>query len=181
MSNHKLSLEAPDTLNSCLIRLEDTSIYNNDISIKCGLLQVLVPGFSTPQFVNDVEPNFSLKLTACDLKVQTINCGTTFNDLPDGIYVIKWSISPNEYVFVEYNHLRETKALNKIKQIYCDLDMGACEPEESIRKKLRELRDIQDDLAAAKAKVEICRDAKKGLEIYKYAMMRLNKMTCRSC
>lgn len=181
MANHKLSLDFPDTLTSCVFKIQDSSIYNQDISIKCPLLQITVPGFNTSKFVNNVEPNFSLNLSACDLKIQTINCGTIFNDLPDGIYIIKWSISPNEYVFVEYNSLRITKALNRIKNIYCDLDMGACNSVEIINKKLQKLRDIQDMLLAAKAKVEICRSSKIGLEIYNYAMSELTKMTCKSC
>lgn len=180
MANHKLSLDIPDTLNICMLRIVDSSIYNTDIAIKCPLLQVTVPGFGTSQFVTDVLPNFALNLTACQLKVQTANCGTVFNDLPDGIYVIKWSISPNEYVYVEYNHLRITKALLKIRNLYCDLDMGACEPPVAIEKKLLELRRIQDFLLAAKAKVENCQEATKGLEMYKYGMSKLDKMICRT-
>ena len=180
MANHKLSLDVPDTANICSLRIVDISQYNTDISIKCPLLQITVPGFTAPSFVDNVSPYFSLNLTACNLKVQTLNCGTVFNALPDGVYVIKWSVSPNEVVFVEYNHLRTTKALLKIKDLYCDLDLGACEPSESTHKKLVELRSIQDILLAAKAKVEYCREANKGLELYQYAMKRLDKLTCES-
>lgn len=181
MANHKLSLDVPDTLNSCVIRIIDMSVYNSDISIKCPLLQILVPGFTTPQFVDNVAANFSLNLTACQLKVQTANCGTVFNDLPDGIYVIKWSVSPNDVVYVEYNHLRITKALNKIKALLCELDRGACEPPEKTRDKQRFLQDIRNDLDAAKAFVEYCRESKKGLELYKYAIKQLDKMKCSTC
>ena len=181
MANHKLSLEIPDTRQSCSIKIEDTSIYNTNINVTCPILLVLVPGFTAPQVVDNVVPGFSLILTACDLKVQSINCGTVFNDLPDGIYVVRWSISPNDVVFVEYNFLRTTKALNKIAKIYCELDMGACDPSETIHKKLRELRDIQDILLAAKAKVETCREATQGLVLYKYAMQKLDKLKCRTC
>lgn len=181
MAKHKLSLEIPDTLNSCILRVVDTSIYNPDITVTCPLLQITVPGFSMPVFIDNVLPNFSLNLSACLLKIQSQNCNTTYNDLPDGIYIIKWSIAPNDYVYVEYNHLRITKALNKIKNIYCELDLGACEPDQTIKKKLAELREIQSFLEAAKAKVEYCREVKKGIELYKYALERLNKITCRTC
>lgn len=181
MSAHKLALDIPDTLNVCVLRLEDASAYTSLIPQKCARLQVTVPGFSTSYFVDDVEPGFRLNLTACDLKVQIVNCGSELNDLPDKVYVITYSLSPNTQVYVEYNYLRITKALLRIRNIYCDLELGACEPDEQTRKKLNLLQEIQFDLYAAKAKVENCGDVKSGLGMYNYCMERLNKMNCRSC
>ena len=181
MASHKLSLEVPDTLNSCIIRIIDSSIYAEGVSVKCPVLQVTAPGFSSPKTVDDVTPNFSLNLSACAIKIQSDNCGSVFNDIPDGVYIIKYSVSPNEYVYVEYNHLRITKALNKLKSLYCELDRGACEPSQQQKKYLQELREIQDDLDAAKAKVEYCRSVNEGLTLYKYAMSRLDKIQCKMC
>lgn len=181
MANHKLSLEIPDTLNSCVLRVIDTSVYNNQIAAKCPILQVTAPGFSKPQFVDNMVTDFSLNLTACQIKIQTAGCGSTFNDLPDGVYILKYSISPNEVVYVEYNHLRITKALLKIQGLLCDLDRGACEPSVQVRDRQRQIEDIWNDLDAAKAKVEFCREVTQGLQLYKYAMERLNKLKCRSC
>jgi hypothetical protein len=122
-----------------------------------------------------------LNLTACDLGIQNAGCGTSYNDLPDGIYIIKYSVSPNEYVYVEYNHLRETKALNKVESVYCDLDLGTCDPPMQIKQKLEKIQFIQQYLKAAKAYVEYCRQPKKGMELYNYAVKLLDKLTCSSC
>ena len=122
-----------------------------------------------------------MNLTACDLEVQIDGCGTVFNNLPDGIYVIKYSVSPNDQVFVEYNHMRLTKALTLYNQAYCDLDMGACDPDSVLAKKLKDLRKIKSYLDAAKAKVEICHEPRKGMELYKYALKMLGKFECNSC
>ena len=183
MANHVLSLEAPDTLNGCILRVVDTSIYNSMMAIKCLLLQITLPGFNRPvQFTEtSVSPGFNLNLTACDLGVQTAGCGSTYNNLPDGIYIIKYSVSPNDIVFVEYNHLRITKALTRIQGILCELDLSTCDPPEIIKKKMNQLRMIQMYLQAAKAKVEFCHEPVKGMELYKYAMSLLNKMECRTC
>lgn len=183
MANHVLSLEAPDTLNLCQLRIVDTSVYNSDVTIKCPLLQVTLPGFKyAVQFQEPVSsPGFMLNLTACDLEVQHKNCGTTFNSLPDGIYVIKYSVSPNEHVYVEYNHLRITKALRRYKDILCDIDLGPCAPDATTQKKLIALNEISMYLEAAKAKVEICHEPHKGMELYKYAVKLLDKFECRSC
>lgn len=183
MANHVLSLEAPDTLNGCILRVVDTSIYQKMMPIKCLLLQVTMPGFNRPaQFTEaDILPGFNLNLTACDLGVQIAGCGSTYNDLPDGIYILKYSVSPNDIVYVEYNHLRITKALKRISGILCELDLGTCDPPEIISKKKEQLDWIRFYLDAAKAKVEVCHEPKKGMELYTYAMKLLAKMDCRTC
>lgn len=177
--NHKLSLEVPDTLNKCVLRVVDMSVYNTDISTKCGQLEITAPGFTMSQFIDNIYPNFSVNLTACDLKIQKVNCGTDFNCLPDGLYVIKWSVSPNTIVYVEYNHLRITNALNKIQQIYCEIDLCISTPQS--KSKLNKLTEVEQYLKAAKAKVEYCREAKKGMDLYKEAMKMLDKINCKNC
>ncbi|TXG78751.1 hypothetical protein E6Q11_00435 [Candidatus Dojkabacteria bacterium] len=183
MAKHVLSLEAPDTLNLCQLRLVDTSVYNPDVEVKCPLLQITVPGFNYSVQLESpvVTPGFMLNLTACDLELQHQGCGTTFNTLPDGIYVIRYSVSPNEHVYVEYNHLRMSKALTTYKELLCELDLGACEPDAKTAKKWADLNKIRMYLEAAKAKVEICHEPKKGMELYNYAVKLLGKFECKSC
>ena len=183
MANHVLSLESPDTLNACILRVIDTSIYDKMIPIKCLLLEVTLPGFTRPvQFTEaNILPGFSLNLTACDLEIQTSSCGTSFVDLPDGIYILKYSVSPNEIVYVEYNHLRITKALKRIQSILCDLDIGTCEPPTTIMTKINQLTLIRTYLDAAKAKVEFCHEPEQGMELYRYAVKLLSKIDCKTC
>ena len=126
-------------------------------------------------------PGFIENLTACKLELQTALCGTEFNDIPDGIYVIKYSVSPNDVVYVEYNHLRITKALTCYQAIMCDVDVAACSPTSEIKKKLDSLALIKSYLEAAKAKVETCHEPQKGMELYSYAMKLLGKFECKSC
>jgi hypothetical protein len=183
MAQHTLSLEAPDTLNKCIIRIVDTSIYDPNTTISCPLLQITPPGFN--QAVNfsdsDIQPAFNLNLTACDLGLQKVQCGTVFNDLPDGIYIIKYSVQPKNIVYVEYNHLRITKALWKLQALYCDLDLATCAPDTDKKNKMDQLRDIESYLKTAKAKVEFCHEPQKGMELYNYAIKLLDKMNCKSC
>jgi hypothetical protein len=186
MAQHVLSLEVPDTMNTCILRIVDTSVYNQDIPVKCPVLWVTLPGFAySVQFTEytdvAVNPGFMLNLTACDLEIQTSNCGTLFNDLPDGIYSIKYAVSPTEFVYVEYNHLRITKALYKYQKILCDLDVSNCEPSAKTKEKINQLRMIRTYLDAAKAQVEFCHNAKKGMDLYNYAIKLLDKFTCSSC
>lgn len=183
MAQHVLSLEAPDTLNKCILRIVDTSVYNTMIAVSCPNLQITLPGFNQPAVFSEpiASPGFMLNLTACDLGIQSVNCGTVYNDLPDGIYIIRYSVSPNDVVYVEYNHLRITKALWKYNNILCDLDIADCDPPEIVKKKLNTLRLIRMYLDAAKAQVEICHRPEKGMQLYNYAVKLLDKMTCTTC
>ena len=183
MAKHLLQLEAPTTMNDCILRVIDTSVYNPDAEVICPRLHITLPGFNTAtEFTEaDFATGFSLNLTACDLEIQTEECGTTFNGLPDGIYVIDYSVSPNEFVKVVYNHLRITKALAKYQAVLCDLDIAACEPTKTVHAQMDLVTKAKFYLDAAKAKVEYCHEPEKGMELYKYAVKILNSFDCNSC
>lgn len=182
MAQNVLSVEAPDTMNKCILRIVDTSVYNPTLAPTCPLLQITVPGFSIPvQFTDTtISPGFMLNLTACDLDLQTIKCGSVYNSLPDGVYIIKYSVSPNDQVYVEYNHLRITCAMYMYQSILCDLDLATCAPPEEVEDKLDQLTIIRRYLDAAKAHVEFCHNPRKGMELYRYAVKLLEKLSCRS-
>jgi hypothetical protein len=186
MAKHSLSLNIPDIMEDCVLRIEDTSVYSSLIPVTCPTLQVLAPGFVTATKLNDtttpvIGVGFTVNLNACDLELQTEECGTEFYSLPDGVYVIKYSVSPNDLVYVEYNHLRINKAMAKYKAILCDLDLGACEPPIDKVETLNKLLKIKMYLEAAKAKVEFCGEPDKGMTIYNYALKLLDKMNCSTC
>jgi hypothetical protein len=101
--------------------------------------------------------------------------------LPDGIYVIKYSVSPNDQVFVEYNHMRISYALNRYYKTLCDVDANACEPPLRTKQRLEALGLIKMYLEAAKAKVEYCHEPQKGMSLYNYALKLLNKLDCVNC
>lgn len=180
MANHVLSLEVPTVMNPCILKVFDTSVYSDLISISCPTLNITVPGFGYSNQI-EVTPNFAETLTACDLQLQSSDCGTQYVNIPDGIYIIKYSVEPKEQVYVEYNHMRITQALNKYYNILCDIDANACDPPLKIKQKLEELRLIKMYLEAAKAKVEFCHEPQKGMSLYNYAMKLMNKLTCETC
>jgi hypothetical protein len=182
MAQHVLSLEAPSTTNKSILRLVDTSVYNTQIPVTCPTLEIAMPGFSSSITIPEVEPGFcNLVLTACDLGIQTVQCGTEYGEIPDGIYVIKWSVSPNDIVYVEYNHMRITQALVMIQNAYCNLDLGTCDPPVQVKDKLTELRLIQSMFEASKSYVEYCHNPNRGMQLYEYAMKRLKKFDCSPC
>jgi hypothetical protein len=180
MANHKLSLEVPTVMNPCIISIMDTSVYADLVPVTCPTLNVTVPGFTYSVQI-DFTPNSNEILTACDLELQVEGCAQQFLNLPDGVYIIKYSVSPNDSVYVEYNHLRITQALNKYNEAMCDLDITDCAPTCETENQLKNLRKIRQYLDAAVAKVETCHEPQKGMTLYNYALKLIDKLGSCGC
>ena len=178
MEKHQLAVEVPDILTECVFRVVDTSIYSSIAPVECTRLDITPPGFTSAFTINDLPTGFSVNLSACDLGLQTTNCGNTYNNFADGVYIIRYSVSPNDTVYVEYNNLRITSALNKIDALLCCLDIRGCEPDAPLKEKLKEVQLLTTLLKAAKARVEYCHNPGQGMDIYNYVMKRLNKLSC---
>jgi hypothetical protein len=190
---HQLSLEVPDTNNCSVFRIVDTSIYDEHVPVTCPKLEITSPGFNEPVVIDVVlseDPttnapiNFSYILNGCTLGIQTSGCGQISERLPDGIYTIRYSVSPNDKVFVEYHYLRTCLTNNKYFNELCKLELAACEPDAEVKAQLNELRLIKSFIDAAKAKVEQCNDLQEGIELLFYAQKRLQKYsngTCSNC
>ena len=187
---HQLSLEVPDTNNCSVFRVLDTSIYDEHVPVTCPKLEITSPGFNESVVIDVVlseDPttnapiNFSYILNGCTLGLQTSGCGTTSERLPDGIYTLRYSVSPNDKVFVEYHYLRTCQTNNKYFNELCRLEMAACEPQPDVKDALNELRLIKSFIDAAKAKVEQCNDLQEGIELLFYAQKRLQKYASGGC
>jgi hypothetical protein len=176
-AKHELSLEIIETGNPKLFRISDTSFYSSDIPVDCATLEILSPGFNTPAILENVIPGFNYMINACTLKQQTVDCSSNnFGTVADGVYVIRYSVSPNDKVRVEYNFLRMTGGLNLYYSKLAALNVKACEPERETKAILSEMRLIKSLFDAAKAKVEYCHTPREGLELYVYALKRLEKV-----
>lgn len=177
---HQLSLEVPETNNCQVFRIFDTSIYDEHVPVTCAKLEITSPGFNEPVVI-DVVQGFNLVLNGCTLGIQTSGCGNRSDRLPDGIYTIRYSVSPNDQVYVEYHFLRVCQTNNKYFNELCKLEMAACEPQAEVKEALNELRLIKSFIDAAKAKVEQCDDLQEGMELLVYAQERLQKYANGGC
>lgn len=176
-NKHILSLEVSSVSNCEILCVKDTSQYTSDLSIDCEELLITSPGFNKPTLIK-VQHGFDLCLNSCALGVQTSDCGTVRGNIADGVYIIRYSVSPTEKVYVEYNHLRVCNILSRYYQILCDIDMKPCEPESERAEVIRELAYIKTLIDAAVAKVEYCQSATEGMELYNYAKRLLGKIDC---
>lgn len=178
-SKHILSLEIPTVSNCDLLCIKDTSQYSSDLAVDCEELLITLPGFSVPVLIK-VDKDFDMCLTACTLAIQKSDCGTKQEKIPDGVYIVKYSVSPNSKVYVEYNHLRVTRLLTTYYEVLCDLEVQACQPDSEKQSLLAEMSYIKTVIDAAVANVEYCQSAAHGMQLYNYAKNRLNKIACPS-
>lgn len=178
MPKHQLSLDIPDVLTESVFRVVDTSLYQSNLPENCAKLEITPPGFQLPYTFTDLSPGFSVNLSACQIGMQIYNCGVQFGNLPDGVYIVRYSLSPNDVLYVEYNHLRISHALNLINNLLCCLDMADCEPAAPLKEKIQRLKLLEMMLKGAKSKVEFCHNPKHGMAMYNYVVSQLKKLSC---
>lgn len=179
---HTLALDIPDTACENIIRIWDASVYGEGLDIDCPRLDIYLPGFSMPIYYTEaegLEPNFVLNLSTSDLGITAAN--TEPGTFPDGLYTIRYSVSPNDIVYVQYYHLRVTHLMNTYYREVCKIQLQACEPNAEQHQKMHDLRYIKMYIDAAKAKAEYCHAPTQAVEMYTYAEKLLAKYLTGCC
>jgi len=179
---HILALDIPDTACENILRIWDASVYGEGLDIDCPRLDIYLPGFSLPIYYTEddgLAPGFTLNLSTTDLGITAAN--TDPSTFPDGLYRIRYSVSPNETVYVEYYHLRVTHLMNAYYKEVCKIQLQACEPTAEQHQRMHDLRYIKMYIEAAKSKAENCHAPTQAMEMYQYAEKLLGKYLTGSC
>lgn len=170
----KLSLQFYEDYNSTTLTIIDRSLYNTDITVDCQRLLITLPGFIHPINV-PVEINFNRAFTAYDLKLCSRN-NNSLMTLPDGLYIVNYSICPTNEVNVEYNILRQTETYKKYFKKLCALQLVGCSEKKQTSEIIKKLQTIEMFLIAAKCYVEECNSPTRGLELQTYANKQLDAL-----
>ncbi len=174
-----------DILNvSCpsVLKIVDVSIYADGLLVECPRLDITIPGITQPVYITtpDIDSGFVKTISAIDLGLQSVTDTETV-DLPDGLYNIKYSVSPNDKTIVEYNYLRCTKILISYYKELCKVDLAQCEPTSEQHRKLHDLRYIKMYIDAAKSKAEYCNSKRDAVNMLDYAKKLLDKYKTGKC
>lgn len=172
-------LEIQEIPASCkVLKLIDASSYNTDIPVENGLLEVTPPGFSCAVSFT-VDQDFSIVINSSNLHIAPAVTQEDLIDLPDGVYHYKYSIKPNDKLFVEYSSMRNCQLLQKYYYEICTLfterDKITRKEFEHKRKHLIWTKELID---ASKYKVEECGDEQAGIDLYNEANRQLDKRRC---
>lgn len=178
MAKHILLIDVPDVSNEGIFLLNDISVYTNTLPISCMNLQITPPGFGTPTVIEPTTPNFSLILNACTLGMMSSGgCGEFCPNIPDGIYNIYYSVSPNNGVWVEYQYLRITHAVNILNKLLCAVGLEECQPSREMDYELRSIDIIKNYLKSAQLSVNVLHEPEQGINLYRYALRLIEKMS----
>lgn len=182
-----LDLDVIPTHNPKTLGIADISIYEANQAINAPTLEVTPPGFGkvaisfNPHNINILNSN-NLKLTA------TLDAAGLVN-LPDGIWLIKYSIQPSLTKFVNKKFFRVDALLGKYYQIYLTVDLSDCSAEGSYclpnsnNKKNQEvtLREIELMINGAIAAANRGED-QLAMDMYKRADLMIDRFNiCQSC
>lgn len=172
---HTLSIEILETRNECVLPIVDLSSYGKMLPVTCQKIEIMLPCSRVVRSYSNLQPGFNLALTACDISLQTKNCGEIFDSFPDGVYYVRYSVSPNDDVFVEQYHFRQSIALNRYRDFLANIENANCEPDAKINQLVEKSCYIDFLLKASKAKAEIHHDTDSANKIFKRATDLLNE------
>jgi hypothetical protein len=180
MAKHILQLEVPNTSNEGVFLIDDISIYDTVLPVSCLNIQILPPGFNVPSSIGGMTAGFRLVLNACSMGMVTAsNCTNSCPQLPDGVYHIRYSVAPNATVFVEYDVLRTTIAINRLNTILCNANIQCCLPDQETLYIINQCDLIRNFLLTAKLLVENQHNIADGVSMYRFAVSLIDKMEAR--
>jgi len=180
MSQHILQLNIGDTYNEGVFIVEDISIYTPLLPVSTQSLQITPPGYTTPTVIIPTTQHFKFVLNACSLGIALPGgCSDRCPNIPDGIYSLYYSVSPNTQVFVGYQYLRIVTAINRLNGYLCALQLPNCLPSEELTYELQNIDIIRNYLRSAQTNVNSLGNLQDGINQYYFAISLMNKMVTR--
>lgn len=161
--------------NECIINITDVTDYQG-LDPECIRLLIEVPG-KNDTVVIDINKGESLNIDACSLGLQTKDCGTDKQPLPDGLYVIRLEINGD---YVEYRFYRIFRLIHSYRDLLCCLDNRKKDSGvvlADIYKTVSMLRIYMDTIKSLGETG--CEN--RAMEMYKFVAKELSDMRCRYC
>lgn len=180
MGKHILSINIPPVTNEAIFLVDDTSIYDSVLPVGNMNIQITPPGANSPTVITPGARGFRLILNACMLGVAPVgSCSDICPNIPDGIYGVRYSVSPNSKVFVEYLYLRIVSAMNRQRTLLYKMNLPCCLPDKEQEYALNCLNIIEDYLISAQVNVNDKGTPSDGINQYRYAIELMNKLSTR--
>jgi hypothetical protein len=165
----RLSFDIIDTHDFKTLGIVDTSWYNPDITVESPTIEILPPGYA-----NAVSPYFMVKAlnvyNSNGVGITRASCEEELRDLPDGLWKVRYSICPNDKLFIEKFFLRSDKLRCRYNQAFLSLDLKG---EPADREKVRKLMEIEFYIKGAIA-ASNDQNAKDAHDFYQKADKLLN-------
>lgn len=178
---HSLSLDINRKTTCDKLTIQDTSWYDPLYPVENPILEVMSP-ISTCFSVFTLTHPWCLKTLTCqDLSICYNEQNGTI--LPDGNYIIKYSIDPNLSTMVEFNHFRVCNIMKNLILQICKFLSERCNMSLSEQKAEKErLLDIESIINYSVYASEECLDIEEAKRLYNEANKKLNESgDCPTC
>lgn len=168
----RLSFDIIDTHDFKTIGILDTTWYNPDIVVETPTIEIIPPGYTIA-----ASPFFMIKglnvYNSNGVGITRASCEEELIDLPDGIWRIKYSICPNDKLFIERFFLKTDKIWCRYTQAFLTLDLKNAESKKDVerKKKLDEIEFYINGAVAASNN----QDAKNAIDLYNKAEKALSR------
>lgn len=176
----KLNFNIIDTHDFKTLGILDTSWYNPDITIETPTIQIQAPGYSyasSPFFMTKALNVYNSN----GLGITKATCQEELVDLPDGLWKVKYSICPNDKLFIEKFFLKTDKIQCRYTQAFLSLDLNLPGSSESEKLKRSRLSDIEFYINGAVSAANN-QNAKLASDLYKKANKLLDQFgDCGTC
>lgn len=169
----KLDLGIVDTHNFKTLGVLDISTYNPMITVEEAKIEITPPGFKLP-----AEPFFMIRslnvFNSNNVGLTKATCEEELVDLPDGLWKIKYSICPNDKLYIEKVFLKTDKLECKFAQAFLKLDLSDCDQDNG-KCEFEKLQDVEIYIQGAIASANI-KDFKSASTLYKKANTMLDEL-----
>ena len=173
-----LDFDIIETHNPKTFGILDVSIYNILIPIENVEIEIYAPGYvypAKPVFLSKSLNIFNSNNTG----LTKATCEEDLVDLPDGIWKVRYSICPNDKLFIHKTWLRTNHIQTKFDQAVLKIDALDCDEKEKKNKKIIKLREIEFLIESAVATVNQC-NFQRGIDLYQRAVKEIN-LLLNSC
>jgi hypothetical protein len=168
----RLNVNIIDTHDFKTLGVLDTSWYNPDIKIETPTIEILPPGYTfaaSPFFMVGALNVYNSN----GLGITKASCEEELVQLPDGIWKVKYSICPNDKLFIEKFFLKTDIIRCRYTKAFLNLDLNTCDNpyDKERRKRLDEIEFyIYGAIAASNDK-----DSKLAIDLYNKASKLLDR------
>lgn len=146
------------------------------------LLEVFLPGFSKYLLTNVV----ASQVNTFNSSTLGLNKSLNINflqDLPDGVWILRYKICPYDFIFIDKKHMRVTQLLVKLQNLYNEISIEECDcPTQTDSFIQKQLTRIHILIEGAKSVVNL--DSSKAQRYYQLAnrlIDDLSKKFCKNC
>jgi len=175
---HILALDIQDSVfNSKYLYLNDLSRYDPELLVAQQRICISVPGYDNYTVIWP-ERQKTLALDSILLGITT----DTLSDLPDGVYELEYSVSPNNEVYIRKKFMRTSalylRWLNENLKTDVEIERNAIDDRGNLEldKRVKVLTHTLTLITGAKASAEIYNDTVNAEKMYKQAVYEIDKI-----